>query len=241
MGDRVATPMPRWIAGVEVFLVCGIPTQIVVGLLLVVVLHVPIMDSGNISLEFFAAVALVDTALIAILIRVFLGLSGETLRNVFVGWRPVLGEIWRGLALLPVSYAAVVAIVLGLRAIAPWLHTVDHSPLEAYMRTPVDAAIFLFAAVLAGGVREELARGFIIHRFGQRLGGVNAGLVAYSVLFALLHVDQGFDAAIAVGALGVLWGVLYIKRGSAVMGMVNHASFNAAQIIQSVIVRSFGG
>ncbi len=236
-----AAPMSRWVAGLEVFLVCGIPTQILVGLMLVLVFNVPIMDGANISLEFFATVAFIDTALIAVLIRLFLGLSGETSRDVFLGRRPIFGEVWRGLALLPVSYLAVVGIVLGLRRIAPWLHTVDHSPLEAYMRSPIEAAIFFVAAVLAGGVREELTRAFIIHRFGQRLGGVNVGLITYSVIFALLHVDQGFDAALAVGALGVLWGVLYIKRGSAVTGMVNHASFNAAQVIQSVIVRSFGG
>ena len=91
--------------------------------------------------------------------------------------------------------------------------------------------------VLAGGVREELQRAFIIHRFRQRLGGGLVGLAVYSLLFGLLHFDQGWDVAIAVGSLGLLWGILYIRRGSAVMSMTNHASFNAAQVI---IARDLG-
>jgi membrane protease YdiL (CAAX protease family) len=63
------------------------------------------------------------------------------------------------------------------------------------------------------------------------------GLGAYSLLFGALHFDQGLDVAVAVGCLGLLWGILYLKRGSAVMSMTNHASFNAAQVI---IARTLG-
>ena len=59
-----------------------------------------------------------------------------------------------------------------------------------------------------------------------------AALVVFTLFFGALHFDQGFDVAIAVGSLGLLWGVLYIKRRSAVMPMVNHAGFNAAQVAQ---------
>ena len=109
------------------------------------------------------------------------------------------------------------------------------------MRTPLDTAIFGVVAILAGGVREELQRAFILHRFDQRLGGAWVGLFFFSVLFGALHFNQGFDVAIAVGTLGVFWGVLYIKRRSAILPMVNHAGFNAAQILQLVIARGFGG
>jgi hypothetical protein len=34
--------------------------------------------------------------------------------------------------------------------------------------------------------------------------------------------------------------VLYIKRRSAVMAMVNHATFDVAQILQLVIAKSLG-
>jgi membrane protease YdiL (CAAX protease family) len=192
------------------------------------------------SLEFFATVAFWDTAVIALLMRVFLALSRENPRDVFLGTRPVFGEAWRGLALVPVAFILVVGLVAGLRAVAPWMHNVQESPLEQFMRTPLDAAIFLVVVVLAGGVREELQRGFILHRFEQRLGGIRVGLAVFSLVFGALHFEQGYDVALAVGVLGLMWGLFYLRRRSIVMGVVNHAGFDALQVIQVLIARSLG-
>jgi Type II CAAX prenyl endopeptidase Rce1-like len=245
--------LPWWFAVIQTVLVAGtLPTQLFIAAVMVLALDVPILDeSGNISLQFFATLSLFDTALVALLIRVFLILSGEESRDVFLGRRRIWGELWRGLALVPVVLIGVTAIVLGLRAVAPWLHTVKESPLEGFMRTPLDAAIFFIVVVLAGGVREELQRTFFLHRYRQVLAGFGVsarflrvglvlGLAGYSLLFGALHFDQGFDVAIAVGSLGLLWGILYLKRGSAVMQMTNHACFNAAQVGQQVIARMLG-
>ena len=138
--------------------------------------------------------------------------SSETSRAVFLGSRPSGREALRGLLLLPPVFIGVTALVYVLRLLMPWLHNVPQSPLEAYMNTPFNAAIFLFVVVIAGGVREELQRGFILHRFGQRLGGMRVGLVIFTVAFGSLHLNQGIDVAIAVGSLGLLWGLLYIRR-----------------------------
>lgn len=234
-------PIPRWLAIVEVIAVSGIPTGLVVAVVIVLLTNIQPFDDGGMTLEFLATVMLLDTALIALLIRVFLELAGEDSRTVFIGRRPVWGEMWRGLALVPVMFAGVTVVVLGLRAFMPWLNTVTVSPLEQYMKTPLDASIFLVVVVLGGGVREELQRAFILHRFDQALGGVKVGLLAFSLVFGLLHVDQGIDVAIAIGLLGLFWGVLYMKRRSAVMGMTNHAGFNALQVVQGVLVRALGG
>jgi membrane protease YdiL (CAAX protease family) len=232
--------LSRWFAAVQVILVCGIPTQLVLTVIIVLATGMPLLTGDHLSLQLFSTVTLLDTAVIALLIRLFLALSGESAAQVFVGRRPIRGEVLRGLALLPVVFIAVTVIVLVLRTIAPWTHTVDKSPLEGLMNTPLDAAIFLVVVVLAGGVREELQRAFILHRFDQRLGGVRLGLTLFTLLFGALHVDQGVDVAVAVGLLGLLWGILYIRRRSAVAPMVNHASFNAAQVLQAVIARSLG-
>ncbi|MEO7192828.1 MAG: CPBP family intramembrane glutamic endopeptidase [Vicinamibacterales bacterium] len=236
------TALPRWAAGLEALLVCGIPTQVVIATVLVFAANVPLLDNdGHVSLEFFSTLSLIDTAVVALLIRVFLWLSAEDPVAVFVGARPVRGELLRGLALVPVVILAVTGIVLGLRTVAPWTHTVTQNPLEAFMQTPFEAGIFMFVVMLAGGVREELQRAFILHRFEQRLGGVRVGLAVFSVTFGVLHLEQGLDVAVAVGLLGLLWGVLYVKRRSVVLPMVNHATFNALQVLQGVLLRSFGG
>jgi membrane protease YdiL (CAAX protease family) len=233
-------PPPAWFAVIQAIAVSGIPTGLVVAIGLLFLTDMSPFEDNGLSLEFLATLTLLDTALIAILIRVFLELNQETSRAVFLGRRPILGEMGRGLLFVPVAFIGVTAIVLLLRFISPWLDTVKVSPVEHFMRTPLDASIFLVVVVLGGGVREELQRAFILHRFEQSLGGIRIGLVVFSLVFGLLHFDQGLDVAIAIGALGLFWGILYIRRRSAVMGMTNHAGFNAAMVAQGVLARSLG-
>jgi membrane protease YdiL (CAAX protease family) len=233
-------PLPRWLAALQVVLVCGVPTQLLAATVLVIGMGMRLMDANGISFEFIATVSLVDTALVAVLIRIFLSLAGERSSDVFLGARPVFGEIWRGLAWLPVVFVTVTAVVVGLRAVAPWMHNVETSPFEAFVGSPLDTAIFLVVVVLAGGVREELQRAFILHRFDQRLGGVKVGLVLFSLAFGAFHLDQGYDVAAAITLLGLFWGVVYIRRRSAILPMVNHAAFNATQVLQIVLARSLG-
>jgi membrane protease YdiL (CAAX protease family) len=229
--------LPTWFALIQVLLVCGIPTLMFVMSVLILGTNLPVYDGSNFTLEFFALSSLLDTALIALLIRVFLLLSGETSRDVFLGVRPSWREALRGLALVPVLLLAVSGIGFGLRFIAPWTHNVAVNPYDTYMHSPIEASIFIIVVVLAGGVREELQRAFILHRFAQRLGGAWIGLGIYTIIFGALHFGQGIDAAVPVAVLGVVWGVLYLKRRSAVMGMVSHAGFDTAQVLLTFFAR----
>lgn len=233
---------PHWsFALVQAIAVCGIPTQLFVAVVLIFIVQMPpVAADGSLSLEFIATVSFLDTALIAIFILIFLLVSRETSRDVYLGQRPVLKEAALGLALVPVAFILVVSLVYGVRAIAPWMHNVKVSPFEAFMGNPLDAAIFLAVAVLAGGVREELQRGFILHRFGQSLGGMWVGNLTFGLAFGLLHVDQGWDIALVIGTLGLAWGAFFIRRRSVVVSAVNHAGFNAANVLQQIIVTSLG-
>ena len=243
-----ATPrpiaIPRWLAAIQAILVSGIPTQLLMAALLIVGMRVNPWGSdgstGGMTLEFMSMVLLFDTALTALLIRVFLEMSGEDSRSVFLGTRPILGEALRGLALIPLVFIGVTIVALGLRAIAPWLHNVQESPMLKFMNTPFEAAIFLVVVVLGAGVKEELQRAFVLRRFEQSLGGARLGLIVWSVWFGILHFEQGLDVAVSIGLLGLFWGILYLRRRSFVMGMVNHAGFNAAQVVQVMLVKAFG-
>jgi len=105
------------------------------------------------------------------------------------------------------------------------------------MRNPRDAAVFGIVVMLAGGLREEIQRGFILHRFGQYLGGGAVGVVVHSAIFGLGHFEQGWDATIAVGTLGAIWGTIYLMRRSVIAPMVSHAGFNLAQLVKFVVLR----
>lgn len=233
-------PPPRWLALFETLLVCGVPTQAIIGAGLLLFSPMAPQENGGLSLRFFATLSLVDTILVAVLIRFFLHSSGERPRDVFVGTRPIWGEAFRGLALVVPVLIVVSIVVLTLRTLFPWMHTVEQNPLVTLMDTPLRAAVFLVVVVIAGGVREELQRAFILHRFEQRLGGIRVGLVLFTLTFGALHVEQGIDIAVAVGLLGLTWGIVYVRRRSAVLPIVNHAGFNALQVAQGLIARSLG-
>jgi len=87
-------------------------------------------------------------------------------------------------------------------------------------------------AVVGGGLREEVQRAFILHRFDQHLGGGWVGLAISSVAFGLGHVIQGRDVAVTTAVLGAFWGFVYLRRRSVAATVVSHSGFNAAEIFR---------
>jgi membrane protease YdiL (CAAX protease family) len=85
---------------------------------------------------------------------------------------------------------------------------------------------------VAGGVREEVQRAFVLRRFERYLGGPVVGLVVFSVAFGAGHIIQGRDVALITATLGAFWGVVYLRRRSVVGPVVSHSLFNVSQIAQ---------
>ena len=84
--------------------------------------------------------------------------------------------------------------------------------------------------VIAGGVREEVQRAFILRRFERWLGGAAVGVVVASAAFGAGHALQGGDAVVATALLGAFWGVVYLRRRSIVAPMISHAAFDLLQV-----------
>jgi len=233
--------LPRWLAGLQAAMVSGLPTQILILSAVALIVRRPLLDdSGRVPLVVFATIGLADTALIVALVVYFLRQSGESPRRVLFGNVPAWPDIRRGLLLVPVAFLTVTCIVLAVRTALPWMQTVPDNPLVAYLDTPVQAALFLVVAVVAGGVREELQRAFILHRFEQRLGGIRLGLVVFTIAFAAQHVEQGADVALSIGLLALWWGLVYMRRRSVWLPMANHAGFNGLQVLQAVAAKALG-
>ena len=169
---------------------------------------------------------------------VFQWARGETMRGLLLGGRAVRSEAWLGLALVPALFVGVGLTIAVLRRLMPWLHNVPANPFELLVRTPLDAGLFSIVAIVAGGVREEVQRAFLLRRFSTHLGGPAVGLAIVSLAFGAGHVVQGFDAAIATALLGLAWGAMYLRRGSAIAPIVSHAGYNGTQILQLMLVRS---
>jgi len=113
---------------------------------------------------------------------------------------------------------------------------VPHNPLQDLADTRLDAILLAFTVMIAGGIREEIQRGFVLRRFEQYLGGGTVGIIVFSVLFGLGHIEQGYDVSVATAVLGAFWGVIYLRRRSVIGPMIGHAGFNLAQVLKLIAV-----
>jgi membrane protease YdiL (CAAX protease family) len=225
-----ATGALRLLSLFEVILCSGYPTQLGLSAIFFAAGALP-LDISQISIGSLSLLLLTDALLVTGLAVLFLRARGERATDVFLGWRRPSREAWLGLLLLPLLFLLVVSVAFVVERAAPWLHNVTRNPFEPILKSPLHTAIFGIVAVVAGGVREELQRAFILHRFEQHLGGARVGLVLFSAIFGVGHVLQGYDAAIVTALFGLLWGLVYLRRRSVVAPIVSHAAFNAIEVV----------
>jgi membrane protease YdiL (CAAX protease family) len=219
----------RLTALLEVLICSDYPTQFALAATFAAFGFAPEAD-GGLSLTYIVVLSLVDTALLVGLILMFVRAHGESARELFFGGRPIADELWRGAALIFVALLIAAVAMLTIQALAPALHNVEHNPLQDMIKTPAQTALFAIVVVVAGGVREELQRAFLLRRFEQHLGGAAVGVVVASVAFGAGHYVQGADATIATALLGAFWAIVYLRRRSVVAPMVSHSGFNLLEI-----------
>lgn len=208
----------------------GYPTQLViVAALQAVGIHS--MVDGELSPLFVFVVSGLDTVLLLGLVFAFLQQSNERPSAVFLGGRAIVGELAYGLLLVPALFILMALAQLLIQNLMPHLRNVPVNPFESLLESPLARAAFIILVVIAGGVREEFQRAFLLHRFEQRLGGGAVGVVVTSVAFGLGHTLQGLDAAIVTALLGACWGLVYLARRSVVANVTSHGLFNALQVL----------
>jgi len=232
---KPATPSiaERTVALIEVILCSDYPTQFALNAtFLALGFHSQGPDGLNFG--FVMALSLGDTVFLVGLILIFLRAHGESPSQLFFGGKPAAPEVRAGISLTFVAFAIAVLVLLAVRAVAPWLHTVEHNPLQDLMRTPANALMFGGLVIIAGGVREELQRVFLLRRFERSLGGARVGVIASSAAFGLGHFVQGVDAVIATALLGAFWGIVYLRRRSVIAPMVSHSGFDLLQVVQFI-------
>jgi uncharacterized protein len=229
---RRVLPIERVGALIEILICSGFPTQV----LLIVVMRgfgIPMQAAdGRLSPPFVFTLSLLDAIFVIGLVLTFLRAHHESAREVLLGKVRLIREALLGIATLPAVFVLVTLVLVLILRFTPGLHNVASNPFEDMLRTRSDAIIFAVVVMVAGGVREEVQRGFIAHRCDQYLGGALWGVVVYSAFFGAGHIDQGYDAMIAIGLLGLFWGLLYISRRSIVAPLVSHALFNLAQLLK---------
>jgi membrane protease YdiL (CAAX protease family) len=222
----------RTVALIEVLLCSDYPTQLVIGTTLAAFGFGAFSSPGHLSVAYVVTLSLADSAVLIGLVLLFLFAHGERPRDVLIGRVRVLQEAALGVPMIVVAIGIGVAVLLIVQRFAPSLHTVEHNPLQELMKSPRDAWLFALVLLVAGGIREEVQRAFLIHRFDGWLGGGATGVAVTSIAFGAGHLLQGIDAALATGLLGAFWGAVYLRRRSCVAPMVSHTGFDLLQIVQ---------
>ncbi len=228
----------RLVALLEVLICSDFPTQLALGATFAALGYAPYGSSGQLQIAYVVGLSLVDTAVLVGLIVLFLYSHGERPRDVLFGRRRIADEIAYGVPLTLLAFGAGVGVLVGIQYFVPWLHNVRQNPLEGLLSSRRDVWLFGLVVLVAGGVREEIQRAFLLHRFRGWLGGGTVGVFVTSAVFGAGHLLQGYDAAIVTGLLGAFWGVVYLRRRSAVAPMVSHAGFDLMQIMLFVATRT---
>jgi uncharacterized protein len=172
-----------------------------------------------------------DATVTLVVIGLILRAGGESLRNT-LGWKwdRSYREIALGIGIVPLLFLAAIAVGLFFQFFLP-RYVSRVNPLLQMIRTERDLALFLLSSVYVGGVKEEIQRAFVLVRFEQYLGGIHLGLVLWSIVFALGHSIQGVDSAAGAGVLGLIFGIVYIRRRNLVAPVVAHALYDIVTLI----------
>lgn len=210
----------------------SVPTQLAIGWTLRLAGWSPLDDGGALRLGFITALTLLDTIALIALMVMLMRAQGQRPAALWLGGRPVLRELLAGVTHVPLVFLIGATLLLTMRTLMPQLHNVNVNPFEALAGNSLqNAAMLGLVAIVAGGVREELQRAFLLDRFERHLGPPWAAVVVLSTAFGLGHLLQGRDAAIATGAMGAFWAVIYLRRRSSVAPMVSHALFNSLEVL----------
>ena len=241
--EPAAEPLPdtrspwraRLIALLEVLACSSLPTQILIQNAVVLAGMNPWRSPGMPTLAFLATTQLVDSVVLIGLMVVLTRAHGDRPADLWRGQARLGAEAWLGIKLIPVVFLGI-AVTMGLLAqLAPGLHNVTENPFESLLDTPARAAVMLLVVIVAGGLREELQRAFLLRRFERHLGGAPAGVVLLSLAFGAGHYMQGWDAVVATSLIGAFWAVVYLRRRSVVAPVVSHAGFDAFEIVRAAL------
>ena len=247
--DSLVNPGPDAIDGwdrataiLEILLCSSVPTQLAIGAVLRLVGLRSTDAAGHLSFTFVLPLSIADTALLIAIMILLMHAHGESARALWWGSadqrraKPTVRHALIGLATVPLIFIGVGILLNTIRLFVPSLHNVQTNPLEQFAATPGQAALFSLVAILAGGLREELQRAFMLRRFEQYLGGVTVGIWILSIAFGLGHLMQGWDAVVTTATLGAFWAWMYVRRRSSVGPVVSHAGFNSLEILRVAVI-----
>ncbi len=97
---------------------------------------------------------------------------------------------------------------------------------------------WMILALFKGGFSEELWRTFGLVQFQRKFGnsGLYIALILGSFVFAMGHYYQGIDGVITSGIGGIIYGIVFIKRGSTFELIIAHGFRDVISILLGYMI-----
>jgi membrane protease YdiL (CAAX protease family) len=176
------------------------------------------------------AFLLLESAVTLMLLAAVLRFHGETIRDLGLRRHRWKRNFVTGLLLVPFLFLVNAGVALGFRKFLPEYY-VEKNPLTEIIQSPEQLAFFIVSALIAGGIKEELQRAFILVRFGRYLGGAALGLLVWSLAFGAGHYVQGVQGITVAAIYGFVFGAMYLLSGSLIAPIVAHGAYDAAALL----------
>ena len=112
-----------------------------------------------------------------------------------------------------------------LTILFPLGHAEGAGGLAALFKNPWNLPVLLLSGVVGGGGVEELTRVFILTRFRNTWGraGLIIGILIEATVFGLGHLYQGWIGAVSGAFTGLLFALVWLRKGRIVEAMSAHA------------------
>lgn len=229
----VEMPRKPWIDRLTAFLEVLLMSGLLSGFFAAVPFSV--FHIGNMALllkdaKFISVYLLLESCITFLILAVILRAHRETIASLGLRWKNWKLNLVLGLALVPFLFLIDAIVALAFKLYLP-KYFMEQNPLTEIIRTPQQLALFLLAALLAGGIKEELQRAFILNRFRSYLGGSAVGLVLWSIAFGAGHYIQGAQGIVIAAIYGFLFGIAYILSGSLIAPMIAHGLYDSLALL----------
>jgi membrane protease YdiL (CAAX protease family) len=190
------------------------------------------LQSAYIVCAYVGLEALITLLLIALLMKA----HGERLADFGLRFRRL--DFLIGISIVPLLFILNAIVSVFIQTFFPKYFSPRNALLDI-IRTPAELTVFLITALIAGGIKEELQRAFILVRFRNHLGGAWIGLILWSSAFGAGHYVQGWQGMIAAGFLGLIFGLVYLFRKNLFAPMLAHGLYDATALLLFWFFRNF--
>jgi membrane protease YdiL (CAAX protease family) len=180
--------------------------------------------------ETLSSFLLLEAGITILLLAMVLKAHRESLWSLGLRWDRWKPNLLIGLGLVPFLFLVNAVVMFAFRIYLPEYY-MEQNPLTEFIHTPQQLALFIFSALIAGGIKEELQRAFILTRFGRYLGGAVLGLVLWSLAFGAGHYVQGAQGVTVAAIYGLVFGLIYLMSGSLIAPIVAHGTYDTLALL----------